>query len=77
MLNSPAVGPRHTPQLLVPRRYHFFDPSLKRDASAPAGSVAHLRSGADEPIEGGQLWELLRVLRQVRYYPSVTVRYCP
>jgi len=68
--DSPAVWPRHGEQLLVPRRYHFFASSARRDHSLAAedpASAGYLALGTDEPIADGSggLPALLRALTDV------------
>ena len=64
------VWPRHGEQLLVPRRYHFFASSARRDHSLAAedpASAGYLALGTDEPIADGSggLPALLRALTDV------------
>ena len=64
------VWPRHGEQLLVPRRYHFFASSARRDHSLSAedpASAGYLALGTDEPVADGTggLSALLRALTDV------------
>ena len=63
--DSPGVWPAPSRRrVLVPRRYHFFDSSAKRDATART-DVGYFGAGGEEPEAGGQLDALLGVLRRI------------
>jgi len=67
--DSAAVWPEHAAQLLVPRRYHYFDASAGRDASLGKAARGLLSRQTDEPPglgEGAsQLGALLEALTRI------------
>lgn len=75
--DSAAVWPEHAPQLLVPRRYHYFDSSAARDAAFGASPRGLLARGTDEPANltdvGSQLGALLSALKRIHahYFDSL------
>jgi RNA polymerase II C-terminal domain phosphatase-like 3/4 len=75
--DSSAVWPQHASQLLVPRRYHYFDSSARRDAALGQAPRGLLSLSKDEPQDldapGSQLGALLGALRRIHadYFRAV------
>lgn len=77
MDDSAAVWPQHAAQLLVPRRYHYFDSSAARDAALGQAPRGLLSLGKDEPADlaarGSQLGSLLAALQRIHTHYFHTV----
>lgn len=77
MDDSSAVWPQHASQLLVPRRYHYFDSSASRDAALGKAPRGLLSLGTDEPADlaarGSQLGALLGALQRIHadYFDAI------